>query len=77
MKSSPILPLVALCALSLQPSQAQSSVSSSYWDHIVGGPGTNPAVWYVPPPQMTAYIVARDSSVNTRIRFGNYYQFTC
>ena len=26
---------------------------------------------------MTAYVVARDSSVNTRIRFGNYYQFTC
>jgi len=26
---------------------------------------------------MTAYTVARDSSVNTRIRFGNYYQFTC
>ena len=82
MKSSPILPLVALCALSLQPSYAASaaqppSASSSYWDHIVGGPGTNAAVWYVPPPQMTAYIVARDSSVNTRIRFGNYYQFTC
>ena len=58
MKSSPILPLLALCALSLQPSYAASaapppSASSSYWDHIVGGPGTNAAVWYVPTASLT------------------------
>ena len=74
-----ILPLVALCALSLAPAQARQNTpsSASYWDHIVGGPGASAATWYVPPAQMTAYEVARDTSINTRIKFSNYYQFTC
>jgi hypothetical protein len=57
--------------------QINPSTNSSQWDHIVGGPGTNAAIWYVPPAQMTAYEVAMDSSINTRIMFTNWYQFTC
>ena len=78
-RNSAMLPLVALCALSFQPAQAgQTGLSSaSYWDHIVGGAGASAATWYVPPSQMTAYFVSRDSSINARVRFGNYYQFTC
>ncbi len=81
MKNIPIVPLMALCALflSLHPVQAgqDTPTSASYWDHIVGGPGASAATWYVPPAQMTAYEVSRDTSINTRIKFSNYYQFTC
>lgn len=72
---------MALCALSLSlhPVQAgqNTPTSASYWDHIVGGPGASAGTWYVPPAQMTAYEVTRDTSINTRIKFSNYYQFTC
>lgn len=54
-----------------------STQSASYWDTIVGGPNGGVGTWYVPPVQMTAYIVAEDTGINTRVRFGNYYQFTC
>jgi len=79
MKIISILHFVAFCGLSLQPVQARenSPTGASYWDHIVGGPGASAGTWYVPPAQMTAYEVARDTSINTRIKFSNYYQFTC
>ena len=71
--------ILSFGTLLTQPLHADQKppVGASYWDHIVGGPNGGVGTWYVPPPQMTAYVVARDSSVNTRIRFGNYYQFTC
>ena len=54
-----------------------STQSSSYWDTIVGGPNGTAGTWYIPPVQMTAFIVAEDTHIHTLVRLQNYYEFTC
>jgi hypothetical protein len=51
--------------------QINPGTNTGQWDHIVGG------IWYIPPVQMTAYIVGENSSIKTRIMITNSYNLTC
>lgn len=51
--------------------QLNPGTNTGQWDHIVGG------IWYIPPVQMTAYIVGENSSIKTRIMITNSYNLTC